>query len=237
MPSMSYTLRNPLGRLISAAFSLGLVALLWVTVGHKMLDDIKADTARQGGGGPQSERIVNSENFGPIVDSLRDKVGRDAELLSVTMRPTSVEFVVRDGAKAQGYRSQDGSTKLDEVGVNLYGPGTVADSAFPIAKLDENAPEKIAAAISGKENGDFNLTIATLEREDNGTLLWDMKGRVGERGVAYVAEPNGSDVDVFNPVSPRQSSIPKGVTDIQSCIKAANNDPAKLQACAQGLGG
>jgi hypothetical protein len=232
-----YILRNPLGRLLSTAFSLGLLALLWVTVGHNVVDDIKADTARQGGGGPESERIVNEKNFGPIVESLRDKVGPDAQLLSVTMRPTSVEFVVRDGDKAKGYRSEDGSTKLDPVGVNLYGPGTVADSAWPIAKLDEAAPEKVAAAISRKESGDFNLTIATLERETNGKLMWDMKGTIDGRGIAYVAAPNGKNVEVFNPVSPSQSSVPKGVTDIQDCIKAAKNDPAKLQACAQGIGG
>jgi hypothetical protein len=232
-----YMLRNPLGRILSMAFSIGLLALLWVTVGHNIVDDIKNDTARQGGGGPESGRIVNEKNFGPIVDSLRKKVGGDAQLLSITMRPTSVEFVVRDGDKAKGYRSDDGSTHLDSVGVNLYGPGTVGDSAFPIRKLDAAAPEQIAAAISTKESGDFNLTIATLERQTNGTLLWDMKGTIGGRGVAYVAEPNGTKVEIFNPVSPRQSSVPKGVTDIQQCIKAANNDPAKLQACAQKVGG
>ena len=168
---------------------------------------------------------------------LFSKVGPEAQLISVTMRPTSIEFVVRDGKKAKGYRSDDGSTDLDSVGVNLYGPGTVVDSAFGIAKLDEAAPEKIAAAISRKESGDFNLTIATLERETNGNLLWDMKGTIDGRGVAYVADYNGKRVEIFNPVSPRQSSVPKGVTDIQDCIKAAKNDPAKLQACAQGIGG
>ena len=232
-----YMLRNPLGRLVSFGFSLALLAILWVTVGHNIMDDIKTDTARQGGGGPQSERLVNEKNFAPIVDALRKKVGPEAQLLSVTMRPTSVEFVVSDGDKAKGYRSDDGSTDLTEVGVNLYGPGTVADSAFSISKLDAAAPERLAAAISRKEDGDFNLTIATLEREGNGNLLWDMKGTIGGRGVAYVSAPNGRRVEVFNPVSPRQSSVPKGVTDIQDCIKAANNDPAKLQACAQKIGG
>jgi len=229
--------RNPFGWLLSMAFSLGLLALLWVTVGHNIVDDVKSDTARQGGGGPESGRIVNEENFAPVVEALRGKVGAGAQLLSVTMRATSVEFVVRDGGKAKGYRSDDGSTDLDSVGVNLYGPGTVAESAWPIAKLDAAGPEKIAAAISRKESGDFNLTIATLERQTNGSLLWDMKGTVGGRGVAYVAAPNGRDVDVFNPVSPRQSAVPSGVTNIQDCIKSANNDPAELQACAQGIGG
>src|SRR4051794_40057200 len=95
-----YYLRNPLGRLVSMAFSFGLLAVLWFTVGHGIVSDVRNDTARQGGGGPQSERIVNEQNFAPVVDALRDKVGSDADLLSVTMRPTSVEFVVRDGAKA-----------------------------------------------------------------------------------------------------------------------------------------
>jgi hypothetical protein len=231
-----YMLRNPIGRLVSMAFSIGLLAILWFTVGHGIVDDIKSSTAQQGGGGPESGRMVNEKNFGPIVKALGDKVG-NAEILSVTMRPTSVEFVVRDGDKAKGYRSDNFSTHLDSVGVNLYGPGTVADSAFKMSKLDASAPQKIAAAISRKESGDFNLTIATLERQTNGNLLWDMKGTIDGRGVAYVAAYNGKRVEIFNPVSPRQSSIPKGVTDIQSCIKAANNDPAKLQACAQKVGG
>src|SRR4051794_11126784 len=235
--AMMYMFRSPLGRLLSFGFSLALAAVLWATVGKSVVNDIKADTARQSGGGPQSGRMVNEKNFAPIVAALNDKVGRDAQLLSVTMRPDSVEFVVRDGDKAKGYRSDHGSTRLDSVGVNLYGPGTVAESAFPIRKLDGAGPERLAAAISRKESGDFNLSIATLEREGNGNLLWDMKGTIDGRGVAYVAAANGRRVEVFNPVSPRQSSVPKGVTDIQECIKAANNDPAKLQACASKAGG
>src|SRR5215203_3837954 len=92
--------RNPLGWLLSTAFSLGLLALLWATVGHGIVDDIKSDTARQGGGGPDAGRIVNEANFGPVVGALRDEVGGGAQLLSVTMRPAGVEFVVRDGGKA-----------------------------------------------------------------------------------------------------------------------------------------
>jgi hypothetical protein len=203
---MTY-LSNPLGRLVGAALSLGAVWLLWATIGHGVVDDIKSDTARQGGGGPESGRIVNQENFGPIVDALRNKVGPDAQLLAVTMRPTSVEFIVRDGDKANGYRSHDASTDLESVGVNLYGAGTVADNAFPIGKLDETAPQKIASAISQKETGDFNLTIATLELQPSGGLLWDVKGTVAGRGVAYVAEPNGTGTEVFNPLSPRQSPV------------------------------
>jgi hypothetical protein len=219
------------------AFSIGLLAILWFTVGKGILDDVRTDTARQGGGGPQSERLVNAERFGPVVEALRDKVGKDAQLVSVTLRPTSVEFVVRDGSKAKGYRSDDGSTDLERIGVNLVGSGTVADSAWPISKLDESAPERIAAAISRKEDGDFHLSIATLERETNGRLLWDMKGTIDGRGVAYVARPNGKRVKVFDPTSPEQSSVPKGVTNVQECIRNAGGDAAKLQECAGMVGG
>lgn len=189
---------NPVGRLFGAVLSIGLLWLLWATIGQGIVDDVRNDALQQGGSGPQSVRIVNQANFTPVVAALRGKVGPDAELLAVTLRPTSVEFVVRDGEKATGYRSY-GSTDLQPVGVNLYGGGDVADSAYPIGKLDEGGPEKIAAAISRKESGDFNLTSATLERQPDGKLLWNVKGTVDGRGVAYVAKPSGTGVELFNP--------------------------------------
>ena len=169
------------------AFTAGLAGILYLTVGKGIVDDVKNDTERQGGGGPQEERIVNKRNFGPIVKALRKEVGSEAELVTVTMRPTSAEFVVRDGSGAKGYRAEPGGDELEDVGVNLSGSGAVEESAWSIGKLDAAAPGRIAKAISRKESGDFNLTIATFERETSGKLLWDMKDRRRTGGLLHRA--------------------------------------------------
>ena len=230
-------LRRPLGRLISLAFTAGLAGILYLTVGKGIVDDVKIDTERQGGGGPQEERIVNKRNFGPLVKALRKEVGSEAELVTVTMRPTSAEFVVRDGSGAKGYRAEPGGDELEDVGVNLSGSGAVEESAWSIGKLDAAAPGRIAKAISRKESGDFNLTIATFERETSGKLLWDMKGTVAGRGVSYTARPDGSKVKTFDPTSPEVSGVPKGVQGIGECIRRAGSDADEIQACTKGLGG
>lgn len=229
-------LRRPLGRLISLAFSAGLVAILYFTVGKGLIDDAKYGTESQGGGGPQEERIVNKGNFDPIVAALRKEVGSEAQLLTVTMRPTSVEFIVRDGGGAKGYRAEGGSDDLDDVGVDLSGPG-VEENAWSISKLDPAAPDRIAKAISRKESGDFNLSVATLERETSGKLLWDMKGTIAARGVSYTARPDGSKVKTFYPTSPESTGVPEGVQSIGECIRKAGSDADKIQACTKELGG
>lgn len=230
-------LRRPLGRLISLAFSAGLGAILYFGFGKGIIDNVKNDTQRQGGGGPQEERIVDKRNFGPIVKALRKEVGSEAQLLTVTMRPTSVEFIVRDGGGAKGYRAEPGSDNLDDVEVNLSGTGTVAENAWPIGKLDPAAPGRIAKAVSRKESGDFHLTIATLERETSGKVLWDMKGTIAGRGLSYTARPNGSKVRTFDPTSPEISGVPGGVGSIGKCIRKAGSDADRIQACTKGLGG
>ncbi len=195
-------LRRPLGALLSLAFAAGIAAIMYFAFGKGILNNVKNLT--RDGGGPQEERMVDRRNFGPIVKTLRKEVGSAAQLLTVTMRPTSVEFAVRDGSRAKGYRAEPGSDDLDDIGVNVSGSGTLEESSWSIGKLKAAAPGRIAKAISRKESGDFHLSIATLERVASGKLLWDMKGTINGRGVSYTARPDGSKVRT----STRQKACP-----------------------------
>ena len=229
--------RSIVGRLLSLLVTLAIGGVLWLTVGKDVLDDVQSDTERQGGGGPQSERIVDAGNFGPMVKALRREVGRDARMLSVTLRPTSAEFVVRDGDSALGYRSEDGGDDLERVQVNVTGPGGVREGAWPISKLDPDAPERMARAISDKEGGDFHLSLADLERQGSGKLVWVMRGTIGERGVAYAARPDGSKARVYDPGSdPDVSSVPPSVSRLTDCVRRASGDPQALQECTRRYG-
>ena len=224
-------LRRPLGALLSLAFTAGIAAIMYFAFGKGILNNVKNLT--RDGGGPQEERMVDKRQFGPIVKSLRKEVGSEAQLLTVTMRPTSVEFAVRDGSRAKGYRAEPGSDDLDDVGVNLSGSGTVKENAWSIGKLEPGAPGRIAKAISRKESGDFHLSIATLERETDGRLLWDMKGTIDGRGVSYTAAPDGSKVRTFKATD----GVPKSVRNIGECLREAGSEAGKMQACTKGLGG
>jgi hypothetical protein len=98
--------------------------------------------------------------------------------------------------------------------------------------LDARAPERITRAISGAEHGDFQLSIGDIQRADTGKLVWIMRGRVGERGVAWYAPPRGAPIKPYDPSKPELS---KGAA-LGDCIQNAHNDVAKIQSCVAHYG-
>ena len=83
---------------------------------------------------------------------------------------------------------------------------------------------------------DFHLTIAKLERQSSGKLLWEFEGTIDGTGIAYTANANGSKVRKFDPTSPEISGVPSSITRLQKCISRAKGDPTKLQACTAQYG-
>jgi hypothetical protein len=220
-----------LGRYLLGLVVTAIVAVVgWFTVGRDVLNKVNESNARAGGGGPQSERIVNARRFAPVVANLRRAVGADARLVSVTMRPLSVEFVTSvDGAVARGLRWRRGRRKLQRFEENAP---TTGGAPWPLETLDPKAPQRIAGTISAAEDGDFHLSIGNLERAESGKLVWVMRGTIGERGVAWSADPDGRDAKRYDPSSPELS---KGAA-LGQCIRRAAGDPVKLQRCVARYG-
>jgi hypothetical protein len=213
------------GYLVGLVVTAIVAAVAWFTVGQDVLDKVNESNARSGGGGPQNERIVSPRRFGPLVAALRRKVGSGARLVSVTLRPLSVEFVTSvDGPVGRGYRWTD-----DEPVLRRFEENAPADAAgpWPLARLDPRAPSRIAHAISESERGDFHLSIGDIQRADTGRLVWIMRGTIGERGVAWYAAPDGSRVKRYDPSSPELSA---GAL-LGRCIRQAAGDPVKAQRC------
>jgi hypothetical protein len=205
----------------------------WFTVGQGVLDKINESNARSGGGGPQDQRVVSSKQFTPIVAKLRSAVGSEARLVSVTLRPESVEFEVVQRGRASGYRWRHGKDTLERYDVGGTGKaGQPSNKPWPASMLDTKAPERIAAAISAAEAGDFHLSIGDIQRAETGKVIWIMRGTIGERGVAYYAPADGSPVKAYDPSSPELS---KGAA-LGQCIQGAHGTPAKLQRCIQRFG-
>ena len=217
---------SPGGYLVGLVITAIIAAVAWFTVGQDILDRINESNTRSGGGGPQDERMVSEKRFGPIVADVRRKLGRDARLTTVTLRPTSAEFIHSvDGTAARGLRWEDHDPRLRRFETNAP---VGSPKSWAIESLDPGAPQRIARAISKAEGGDFLLTIGDLQRANSGRLVWVMRGRIGEeRGVAYYARPDGGNVKRYNPASPELSQG----AGIARCIQRAAGDPAKIRAC------
>jgi hypothetical protein len=213
------------GYLIGSIITVLLAAVAWFVIRPAILDRIDESNARSGGGGPPGERIVHPRQFGPIVAKLRRAADPEAQLVSVTLRPLSAEFVVAERGSAVGYRWTLRGDRFQ-----TFQPGPPMIEPWPLRRLDVDAPQRITRAISAAEDGDFLLTLGTLERASSGKLVWVMRGRVGEdRGVAYSAEPNGSRVKSYDPSSPELSAGAR----LAECIRRAAGDPQRLQRCAE----
>jgi hypothetical protein len=192
----SYLVRRLIGLAITA-----LVAwVAWSQFGQGILDRIDSSNARSGGGGSFDKRIVNKDRFTPVVNDLIDAAGGEARLVSVTVRPLSVEFVTVDG---RGFRWRDRQQALQEFDA---GTQTRAKS-WPVTKLLPDAPQKVSKAIDEFESGDFHLSLGTLERANSHKLVWVLRGTIRDRGVAYSADYKGHGVKRYNPASPELSGI------------------------------
>jgi hypothetical protein len=215
-------------------FTAAVAAIAWFTVGQSALDKINKSNERAGGGGPLNERIVSARRFTPIVARLKKTAGAEAQLSVVTIRPDSVEFEVVDHGRARGYRDRDGRDALQTFDVGATGKsGQPSNRPWPISQLDPKAPERITRAISRQERGDFQLSIGDIQRAETGKLIWTMRGRIGERGVAWYAPANGTPIKPYDPSRPELS---KGAA-LGDCIKNARADVAKVQRCVARFSG
>jgi hypothetical protein len=201
----------------------------WLLFGDEILDRIDESNAVSGGGGPPEKRIVSANRFTPVAAKLRRAAGPEARGVSVTVRPQSVELVAVSGGRASGYRWRDRREGIERFAVGGAGEaGQVDGNPWPLRRLDPRAPERITRAVSEAEGGDFQLSIGDLQRAGSGRLVWVMRGRIGERGIAYSARPDGGGVKPYDPSSP---DLSKGAA-LSECIKRAGADPAKVQRCA-----
>jgi hypothetical protein len=215
---------SPAARIFGGLVTLAVAAIAWFTFGHKIVDKINESNVSAGGGGPQSQRIVSERRFAPIVLQVRNAAGAGARFSGLTLRPDSAEFLLAaDGRVAHGLRYRDGEKALERFDDNAPPDA----GSWPLSALDTRGPQRIARAISTREDGDFQLSIGDFERSETGKLIWILRGRIGERGVAYYAAPDGSRVKRYDPSS---AALSAGAA-LSRCIQRAHNDVAKVQRC------
>ncbi len=173
----------------------------------------------------EARQTAGTGQFSKAVAKLKDRLGPNGKLISVTLRSSSAEFVTAvDGATAHALR-WNGSDKLEAFDENN---DFTNPKPWSIEQLDPAAPKRIFDAISKREHGDFELSIGDLQRAETGKLVWTMRGLIGsDRGVAYNAEPDGRGVRHYDPTSGQLSKA----TQLQRCLQRASSDPVKIQRC------
>jgi hypothetical protein len=229
--------RRDVGRVGGVRVFLSLLAtaacgvIAWFAFGQGILEGVDAGNARSAGGGPQAERMVAARRFGAVVGELREEIGPRGPISAVTLRALSAEVVTRDALGVVGYRWRDRRGKL--VGPERFAPTPPATASFAMRRIVPRAPGRIAAAITRAEGDEFLLSLGTLERAGSGRLVWVLRGRIGERGVAYSARPDGKRVARYDPSS---AELSRGAA-LSRCLRGVARNPERARRCLQRAGG
>ena len=235
--------RSPVGRLVSALFSLGIAAVIYFGFVKGKEDDANKKAEENDPTQISADKsLYKSDNFAEALDKLRSKEGNSPGMLKIAVLPASAEFQVRNGEKADGYRYNAKTGDLESVKVQIIGSGSIADDDFPLARVKKGITERLAAAVKEK-NPSAHATNMTLEKGlTNGILYWSVNAEGGGRtGLVYQARPGGSGFadpvefsQRLNKTSGPQGGSSPSVPDVQKqadCIRKAGGDAAKIQAC------
>jgi len=151
-----------------------------------------------GGGGISNEgneSLFTSAGFTAALSAVEEKAGSDAQVLEVEISAGGASFSLRDGEQATGFVYTGG--EVEDLEVDVIGPGSLEGTDFPFSEIDAAAIDKIVAGVkteSGVE--DIEVTVMTLEKAPtDGTLKWVVNAEGGGRtGLVFNAAPDGSNV-------------------------------------------
>ena len=143
---------------------------------------------------------LSPASFGAVVGQVKQKLGRDAELLGLTVSDQGGGNVkYRTGDHAAGFQWGPGHDGLEPVRVTLVGSGKLADNVFPIAKLDAAASTRLTAAVQSEAGADFDVQTMTLGMNPaTGAVQWTVTGEGDGRSHVFTAKSNASGLEQVN---------------------------------------
>jgi len=239
------------GRLVFALVGLALVAVpayLIKTVVMDKVDDVTKEVGFENVPSDPtdidaSESLYRADNFGEALTALEEHAGTNPELLKVGVLPYMVEFQIKDGERAKGYRYYAKNGEMGEFKVKIIGSGSIEGSQFPYETIDAGLTEKIAAAVAERD-GSLHVTNMSLERGlVGGELGWSINAESGDRtGIVFQADADGSGLADPTQRALDQSGGQRGGGSDSStkdalsqveCLQQAGGDVAKVQACME----
>lgn len=143
--------------------------------------------------------FMSAASFSAVVGDLKSEIGADGELLDLTVNPMGGTVKYRTGDKASGFQWGTGLEGLQPVDVTLVGSGKVEDNVFPIAKLQADATEKLAAAVKAEKGAAFEITSMTLGLNPvSGAVKWTVSGEGDGRSLVFQADADASGLKQLN---------------------------------------
>jgi hypothetical protein len=199
--------------------------------------------------GADSRSMFHAARLESGLDKVRAKVGNDAQLLSLDVYPG---YLVVDAAagsedKGRSFRIQEDG-KVQELPVNLVGPGKLKDNVFPIDKVDPKAVEKVAVATAAKQHvggldGVTHINVGLAAGTgDAGIAVYTnndkfMRAALDGSGLADPVQQARATLDGAEKteaaVSSQASAATSSASNLSTCITSAGTDAAKIAACTK----
>jgi len=186
-----------------------------------------------------SQSLYRADNFSAALSALEEKAGDNPELLKVGVQPYMVEFQIKDGERAKGYRYYAKNAEMGEFKVKVIGSGSLEGSQFPYETMSAGVTEKLAAQVA-KQEGALRVTNMTIERAIiDGDLAWSVNTESDDRtGIVFQADPDGSGLAdatkrALEASGAESGSATKDALSQADCLQEAGGEVAKVQACVE----
>jgi hypothetical protein len=179
---------------------------------------------------PPKYRLHTAAELQRSVEALTDRVGPDARLLQVELRPGRADFVVHRSGQAP-----------EDLVARTAWPGRVRGDRFPtgaaagatpfaLADLDASVPSRSMAEIEAREHGPFEASILTLRTDPlSGQVEWTIDGRVGARPVGgYRVGPDGR--GLVSGTQGAERAVDRRL-EVPACLREAAGDAEAVRRC------
>jgi hypothetical protein len=206
--------------------------------------------------GGDEASLFRAANLAPVLENVRAEVGADGELLELAIYPGYAMVEASTGSEEQGraFKVQSDGDIVEPRGLNLIGPGKLADNVFPLAKLDARAIEKLANAAAAKDHRTLDEVthIMAMVQPDSGkpglnvylsnSQYWraglDGSGLSNPSDSARAAMANAQNtVDVANATTKAiDDAAARSAADADKAAGKAAKDADDLAACVQAAG-
>lgn len=199
--------------------------------------------------GGDSKSMFHADRLEAGLDKVRAKVGNDGQLLSLDVFPG---YLVVDAAagsedKGRSFRIQEDG-KVQELPVNLVGPGKLKDNVFPIDKVDPKVVQKVAEQTAAKRHvggldgvTHINIGLAPVSG-DAGIAVYTnddkyMRAALDGSGLADPTQQAKATLDsaakTEQAVDSQVSAASSSASRLSTCITSAGTDAAKIAACTK----
>jgi hypothetical protein len=178
--------------------------------------------------GGASNSFYQAANLSDALSQITDKAGDDA--IEVTVYPGYVQADASTGSESSGKRYRVNSDKkLTEASLKLTGPGKLADNVFPFSDVNADTIDSTVAAVAKKAGKTLDDVKYVSLRVGIVSGKPEMNIYVSGGGY-YTANLDGSDL---KDVGGAATTAVNKAKDIANCVKNANGDVTKIQACAK----